>query len=164
MVKVIILRGVSGSGKSTYAKANYPDAIVLSSDDYWIQLDPFKTYEENFDPKLLGYAHGWNLKRYINFLAGNLPGKELTLVVDNTNTTIAEIAPYYAVAQAYLADVEIVTIDVLPAIALKRNTHGVPRLAHAAQVERLYATNAAFPRYWNHQILYGDVETIRKGE
>jgi len=33
--KVVIMRGVSGSGKSTYARTNYPSATILSSDDYW---------------------------------------------------------------------------------------------------------------------------------
>lgn len=32
-MKLIILSGVAGTGKSTYVKENYPNAVVVSSDE-----------------------------------------------------------------------------------------------------------------------------------
>ena len=32
-MKLVILSGVAGTGKSTYIKENYPNAVVVSSDE-----------------------------------------------------------------------------------------------------------------------------------
>lgn len=157
MVKVIIMRGVSGSGKSTYARKMYPGALMFSSDDYWTCINPNKTYQENFDVTKLGEAHTWNMRRFIDYMLHleKLWNHSGTVIIDNTNTTLAEIAPYYAVAQAFGADVQVVTLDVLQSVAFKRNTHGVPEKAHMAQHLRLLATNVDFPPYWKHTIIKG---------
>ena len=68
---------------------------------------------------------------------------------------IAAVQAVIAVALAFGAEPEVVTLDVLPAVAFKRNTHGIPEKAHAAQAERFYATNEAFPPYWKHTIIKG---------
>ena len=155
---VFIMRGVSGSGKSTYAKATWPKGAILSSDDFWEFLDMSKTYQQNFDPSRLGEAHAWNLKRFIDYLGcADAPfwAEPLhTIVIDNTNTSVTEIAPYYAVAQAFkVPNIELITIATDPAVAFNRNTHGVPPKAHDAQVERLYANNCLIPPWWNHRIV-----------
>ncbi len=152
VTKVTIMRGVSGSGKSTYARNNFPGAVILSSDDYWTKDGG--DYKENFDVTKLGAAHAWNLRRFILYCCGDTAlHDQKEIVIDNTNTSISELAPYYAVAQAFSIPVEIITLDVLPAVALARNTHGVPEKAHAAQAERLYANNDVIPRYWKHRIV-----------
>jgi hypothetical protein len=48
-----------------------------------------------------------------------------TLIVDNTNTSAIEIAPYVALAAAYGVKVELVTVLIDPNVAAQRNTHGV---------------------------------------
>ena len=48
-----IMVGVSGSGKTTWAKTQRPDAVHCSADLYFIQADG--TYK--FDAKLLQNAH-----------------------------------------------------------------------------------------------------------
>lgn len=154
--QVIIMRGVSGSGKSTYARTMWPKACVLSSDDFWTRNGG--EYTQNFDVTKLGEAHAWNLRRFIDYLeCAEAPfWKEPihTIVIDNTNTTPTEIAPYYAVAQAFKVPlIEIVSIDILPARAFERNTHGVPAATHAAQVERFYTNLESLPKYWNHRIV-----------
>lgn len=153
MIKnVVIMRGTSGSGKTTYAHQNFPQGIILSSDDYWTKDGG--DYRENFNVEKLGAAHAWNLRRYIDKLndGAYLP-EETTIVIDNTNTTIAELAPYYAVAQAFQVPVEIVTLMVDPKIALERNVHGVPLAAHSAQYTRLVDQGKMIPKYWKHSVI-----------
>jgi len=149
--KVVIMRGVSGSGKSTYARTNYPSATILSSDDYWTKDGG--DYKENFNVEKLGAAHAWNLRRFIEYLRAVCPSCDSTFVIDNTNTSIAELAPYYAVAQAFQVPVEIITLMVDPKIALERNVHGVPLNAHSAQYSRLVDNTPLIPRYWKHTIV-----------
>lgn len=73
------------------------------------------------------------------------------VVVDNTNTTVAEIAPYAALALAYGHELEIVTLDCDPAIGAKRNTHGVPLAACNAMHLRL--ADRQLPPWWNHRVI-----------
>jgi predicted kinase len=152
--KVIIMRGVSGSGKSTYAR-NFSNAAILSSDDYWTRDGG--DYKENFNVEKLGAAHAWNLRRYIDCLVFESKTRsdenDITIVIDNTNTIVAELAPYYAVAQAFQVPVEIITLMVDPKIALARNVHGVPLNAHSAQYSRLVDNEKQIPRWWKHTII-----------
>ncbi len=69
-----------------------------------------------------------------------------TVVVDNTNTTTEEIAPYYAVARAYGYDVELVTLLVDVETAAARNAHGVPMRNIEAMHRRL--DQRELPRFW----------------
>ena len=91
MSKVTLLRGISGAGKSTYAATNYPGAFVVSADSFFTFADGYK-----FNPTRLGEVHGLCL---LNFLDAAQRGRNV--VVDNTNITVEEIAPYYALAEAY---------------------------------------------------------------
>jgi hypothetical protein len=72
------------------------------------------------------------------------------IVVDNTNTTIAEIAPYVAIAEAYSYEVEIVQIGNLDDESLKlyasRNTHGVPYASVVDMARRI--AECQFPSRW----------------
>jgi predicted kinase len=149
---VVIMRGTSGSGKSTYAR-NFSNVTILSSDDYWTRNGG--DYKENFNVEKLGAAHAWNLRRFIDLLVHikDITNIDSTIVIDNTNTTIAELAPYYAVAQAFQVPVEIITLMVDPKIALARNVHGVPLKAHSAQYSRLVDNTPLIPRWWKHDIL-----------
>ena len=99
--KVTILRGIPGSGKSTYIQ---------------------------------GHAVG-------------------DVVVDNTSTTVAEIAPYAALALAYGAELEIVTLDVAPEVAAARNVHGVPLDGCKRMAARIREENNRLPPWWNHRVL-----------
>jgi predicted kinase len=71
-----------------------------------------------------------------------------TIVVDNTNCTIAEIAPYVALAQAYGAEVEIVRINIDPEIAHERNTHGLVLGSVLNQHAALKLLDKNWPRHW----------------
>lgn len=139
MRKVIIMSGVSGSGKSTHAmkafKGEFGPATtisVLSADNFFMKEGVY-----NFDPSKLSLAHGECFKDFIT----NLRNDTDLVVVDNTNTTAVEIAPYILGAQAYGYEVEIITVmcetedDINCAAA--RNSHGVPLTGVMAQHKRL---------------------------
>lgn len=148
--KVIILRGPSGCGKSTYRR-NMLDTeriVFCSSDTY------FTTEEHGyvFDPAKLGEAHGHCLREFIWEVSGVGGSSPPVVVVDNTNTTIVEIAPYVAIAEAYGYEVE---IHCLPYHKIEkdlaaRNKHGVPEATIRKQIQRLDSTDpilkSSFPR------------------
>lgn len=143
-MKVIIMRGVSGAGKSTWIRNNYPLATlrsVVSADHYF--TDAHGIYR--FDPNKLGEAHGACLRLYLEHIRKIDP----LIVVDNTNTTVAEIAPYYALAEAYGYEVEIVTLTVEPALAYERNVHKVPLTTIDRQHYNL--VNERLPPRWRHR-------------
>jgi predicted kinase len=153
-----IMRGCSGSGKSTYVKNNFPKATVLSTDDFWLDAEG----KYNFDPKKAGEAHAWNLRRFVDFVKYWYEVQEdevddckadVTVVVDNTNTTVAELAPYAAVAGAFGFNVEIITIDVTTDIAHPRNVHSVPQPVVHGQRRNLVANNGYIPKWWKHKIV-----------
>lgn len=111
-----ILIGPSGAGKSTFAASKLPqDTVVCSADDHFMRHDKYE-----FDPSQLTNAHGACLRKYLN--AAKLAQH---LCVDNTNTTIAEVAPYIAVAQAYAYDIKAIFFDTPWRECAERNTKGV---------------------------------------
>jgi len=169
MKKVIILSGVSGSGKSTYAKKLWNElepgqySTIVSADDYFMASDG-ECLEYKFDPSKLGIAHGVCFR---NFLEAIDSEKGYSLViVDNTNTTSEEIAPYVLGAQAFGWEPEIHTLRVQGALRkdnngmviarssalmdklVKRNKHGVTAKTIQAQANRL--TMRMLPPWWKH--------------
>lgn len=130
-----IIRGISGSGKSTYAKTHFPDFIICSADDFFMVKNKYK-----FDPKKLPNAHACCLLKCIdNILQGN------KVVVDNTNTRLIELAPYVAIGNAYKYKVEIIRIECDWEVAAKRGIHKVPK----ETVLRMYnSMETSLPPYW----------------
>jgi len=156
MRKVVIMSGVSGSGKSKYAGTLLLDYVsstgltveemmrlpkgdkratsaYCSADMYFVGADG--TYK--FDVTKLSDAHGACMREFITACQNECE----MVIVDNTNTTAVEIAPYILVAQAYGYEAEIITVmcesedDIKAAAA--RNSHGVPFGGVMAQHKRL---------------------------
>jgi predicted kinase len=138
-MKVIILSGISGSGKSTLAAERYPNAVVVSADDYFMDADDVY----RFNPAHLPQAHMACLRDFIETV---VEGREPLVVVDNTNTTLAEIAPYYAAARAFGYDVELISVKCSVEVAAARNRHGVPMGGIVGQAERL--AQLQLPPFW----------------
>ena len=94
-LKVIIMRGISGSGKSTYAKqlSKEYDAVICSADDYFN-----KTGNYIFDRNKLKEAHGECLLK----ADGNLQ-EGRSVIIDNTNVKKWEYQKYIELANKYNA-------------------------------------------------------------
>jgi NEDD4-binding protein 2 len=158
--KVVILSGISGSGKSSYIrtlsdKVYYPHfksgdvggTIVISADHYF--MNPLEGKYE-FDFTQLSNAHG-SCFRY--FIAALLDERSL-VIIDNTNTEMWEISPYVLGSQAYDYNVEVHTLICPSAIGddeyvrrcSERNSHSVPESGVRAQYERL--CNRELPPWW----------------
>jgi len=136
---VTILAGVSGAGKSTYGRTL--GGIMVSADDHFLIDGKYR-----FDPNQLQTAHDRCYRRYINLLCDNTPH----VIVDNTNTTLAEITPYTLGAGAFGYTYELVIISVPPHLVdqiASRCIHSVPAKTIHAQAIRLAALTP--DRRWN---------------
>ena len=110
-MKVTILRGISGSGKTTWAKTHASNATIVSTDDFYV-IDGVYTY----DASKIEENHRKAFRLFIDSLSA---GKEW-IVVDNTNVNAWEYSPYVLAAGAYGYDAEILTLECSADVALSR--------------------------------------------
>lgn len=97
---LVIMRGVSGSGKSTAARrmAQERGGVIFSTDDYFERDGGYK-----FDPKMLPAYHAMNQRRADEAMASGLS----PILIDNTNTQAWEMKPYVEAAKRHGYEVEI---------------------------------------------------------
>ena len=95
MNKLILVRGIPGSGKSTYARS------LLEKNSEYVHFEADMWFERNgkyeFDAKKLGQAHEWCRTQTEDALRA---GK--TVIVSNTFTTIKELVPYFKISHDVL--------------------------------------------------------------
>lgn len=155
-MRVVLMSGVPGSGKSSYVRKHYPDAMVLSTDDH--HIDPDGVYR--FKSERLGEFHDVTLRRFAgamlnesewvaNNFAVRVP-EDRVVVVDNTNVRMFEVAPFYRLAQACGHDVEIVRVYCDPDVAAARTLHGVP----LARVREMAASFDPLPPWWKVKYVF----------
>lgn len=112
---VIIVRGVSGVGKTTFANIVAEPKVVCTADDYFEQDGKY-----NFDPNKLGEAHKQSMDRFKEALYN--PNVK-NIVVANTNTKPRDYA--YYVDKANAAGVKVIYV-VLEKRHDNPNVHNVP--------------------------------------
>lgn len=140
MKKVTIMRGIPGSGKSTWARNNVVGRFV-SADDYFIDNNGVYVFNKDH----LAAAHDLCLRNFVYLLDNETP----SLVVDNTNVRAFEIAPYYRLAEAFGYHVEIIWLICDPVIAANRCIHGVP----IDLVKSMSLSFDPLPSWWNVRII-----------
>jgi len=157
-MKVVILRGISGSGKSTLAAKLFKvlaDSAprgwcsIVSADNYFTKLNG----DYVFDASKLGEAHKACLRGFHNRLG--MVDQDL-LIVDNTNTTALEIAPYAQLALAFGHEVNVITVECDIETAVARNVHSVPRVVIINQFKRLEAETKKLYKTWNPSVWCGE--------
>jgi predicted kinase len=116
-LKLVICRGLPGSGKSTWAKSQ--GAQVYSADDWFTKPDG----SYHWRASEIAVAHA-------NCKVGCAFGMTLRLpliIIDNTNSTKSEYQDYLDLAEdnGYEVEIKYFPCDVSTSIA--RNIHNVPR-------------------------------------
>lgn len=126
MKKLVLMRGVPGSGKSYKAKEivaqhGQSEDCIASADDFFMVDGEYK-----FDPDRLGSAH-WSCKNKVREL---MEADAPLVVVDNTNTKRKEMKAYAHMAKEFGYEVEFAMPETSWAWnadeCFKRNTHKVP--------------------------------------
>ena len=114
MKTIILLRGLPGSGKSTFANYMFSNNI-FEADQYFYDENGLNY---NFDASKLHLAHKWCQLRVEHAMENNLISGGVyfsEIVVSNTSTTEKELEPYLELAKKY--DYQIISLIV-------ENRHG----------------------------------------
>jgi tRNA uridine 5-carbamoylmethylation protein Kti12 len=143
-MRVVILSGLPGSGKSTYARTLVDETggrwVVCSADLFFMVNGEYL-----FDPSKIGEAHQKCWQHFYDAMSLKIEN----IIVDNTNLTTWEISPYVLPAEAQGYTVEIKTMVCDWQTAAKRNIHGVPQKTIERMAETL--VDRKLPPWWKHE-------------
>jgi NEDD4-binding protein 2 len=104
MKQLIILRGVSGSGKSTIAQKIVENGTINSTDNYFIINGIYE-----FNASKLGLYHKLNKLKTEQDMNNNIS----PIIIDNTNLTKKEVKPYVELGLKYSYDIKIIEMEEL---------------------------------------------------
>lgn len=125
--KIIILRGVSGSGKSTAAKLFGGNVEVCCADDFFTSEDG----EYNFSPSRLSDAHEYCRDKFMTALSNE---EVDTIVVANTNSREQEFSFYDEKAKEVGVDIFYFVIENRHG---NKDIHSVPIDAKSRQLNNI---------------------------
>jgi predicted kinase len=114
-----LVRGLPGSGKSTFAKS-LPCAHI-EADMYYLVDGEYK-----FDPSKIKDAHKWCQDITREYIMGGLD-----IAVSNTFTQLWEMQPYLDMAKRFQTPVK-----VIKCVGKWQNVHGVPEKTLQAMASR----------------------------
>lgn len=122
-MKLTIIRGISGSGKSTWARQQ--NAVVVSRDDYRHNLMfPDIPSEEYYTVDKAVLSERENLITVMTEgVVANLLKNGKDVVIDNTNVEWAHVKAWAKIGYRYGAEVELKVFDVAYTEAVNRDFH-----------------------------------------
>ncbi len=120
---LFIVRGLPGSGKSTFAeKLVGSDFLVCEADKYFIDKE---TGQYNFDGSKIKDAHRWCQELVETYMKDSLVNHQFyrEIAVSNTFTQEWEMKPYFELAEKYGYKVFTIVVENRHG---GKNIHGVP--------------------------------------
>lgn len=153
---MIIMRGASGSGKSTCAKAigekliagkglpglgvdGHMNAVIVSADAFFTR----EGGEYVFNKDMLSLAHEQCLRMALLSMTNSyIHSTAVAVIVDNTNTTYEEVLVYSRVARALKKKVYIIDVESDYEKCVEMNVHGVPPETIIRQISNLKKSRA----------------------
>jgi len=133
MRTLIILRGLPGAGKSTFANFIWESGTIFEADKYFYDKDG----NYNFDANKLYQAHKWCQESVKTAMLDNAVSRGEhypEIIVSNTSTTEKELEPYFELAKLF--DYKVVSLIV-------ENRHGNVT-SHNVPAETLLKMEARF--------------------
>lgn len=96
---LFLIRGIPGSGKSTFAHQIWDDHAICEADKFFYDREG----NYNFDASKLHQAHVWCQDRVeVKMILNKIKDEHYTeIVVSNTSTTDSELEPYIELANKY---------------------------------------------------------------
>jgi predicted kinase len=148
-MKVIVLRGSPGSGKSTYTSKikSEADYEIVSADDFFVVNGIYQ-----FDPKKLFIAHKVCFDKFMKCIDNNKD-----VIVDNTNAKLSDMKRYVLTGIEASAEVKVITFLCSAETSYKRNKHSVPYVSCEKMVNSINK-NLKLPEEWNvlHEVIQTD--------
>lgn len=147
--------GLPGSGKTTWAAANYPEAAICSNDHFFEKDGKYQ-----FDIKKAGEASAQCMRKFVELCRVNAvmegwvaAGAHVdhavpaTVIVDNCSVNVHSLAPYIGVACAYGLFPRIVFVRATGE-TFERQLHNVDHFAWKAMQWNLNELLAHWPGIW----------------
>lgn len=125
MKTLILLRGLPGSGKSTFANLMWDTYAICEADKFFYD----KEGNYNFDATKLSDAHKWCRDEVETRMKDNEVNPQYypEIVVSNTSTMENELKPYYNLAKQYNYMVFSLIVENRHGESEKTNIHNVPK-------------------------------------